>query len=115
MEQIVLKYLNDNYKFTLSTYVSYKLKEISTGNDVSLKDVLIQLETIFSLDEEQQRMIFDKWADIKSVELNNIIVEVQEKLYILTGKEISIDPSEMNGLIDTPDNLDNFIRNYIVL
>jgi hypothetical protein len=47
--------------------------------------------------------------------LNNIIVEVQEKLYILTGKEISIDPSEMNGLIDTPDNLDNFIRNYIVL
>ena len=115
MKEMVLKYLNENYLMTLSTYVSYKLKDKHKNEDVSLKEVLIQIETIFSLNEDEQRIIFDEWADSKSVELNNIIVEIQEKIYRLTGKEISINPSEMNGLIDTPDNLDNFIRNYIVL
>jgi len=116
MKEIVLNYLDKNYKMTLSTYVSYKLKETATGNDVSLKDVFIQLETIFSLNEEEQRDIFDIWADKKSIELNNLVVSMQEKIYQLTGKTIQVSPEKMNGLIDevnVREESDQLIRSLI--
>lgn len=100
MKEIVLKYLDDTYAMTLSTYVSYKLKDKHKNEDVSLKEVFIQLETIFSIDADEQREIFDIWADIKSVELNNMVVSIQEKIYQLTGKTIQVSPSDMNGLVN---------------
>jgi len=115
MKDLVIKYLNDNYKLTLSTYVSYYLIEILTGNNISLKEVLNQISLIFSLNDEEQSNFFNEWADIKAIELNNLIVDIQEKMYNLTGKTIDIHPRDMNGLINQGDNLDHFIRNYIVL
>lgn len=100
MKEIVLKYLDDTYAMTLSTYVSYKLKDKHKNEDVSLKEVFIQIETIFSINDNEQREIFDEWADKKSIELNNLIVSMQEKLYQLTGKTIQLTPEKMNGLID---------------
>lgn len=115
MKDLVIKYLNDNYKLTLSTYVSYSVIEILTGNSISLKEVLNQISLIFSLNDEEQSNFFNEWADIKAIELNNLIVDIQEKMYNLTGKTIDIHPSDMNGIINHGDNLDQFIRNYIVL
>lgn len=116
MKEIVLKYLDDSYAMTLSTYVSYKLRDKHKNEDVSLKEVFIQLETIFSIDENQQREIFDEWADIKSVELNNLIVSIQEKIYQLTGKTIKVSPEQMNGLIDevnVREEADDLIRSLL--
>ena len=100
MKELVLKYLDDNYKFTLSTYASYKLREILSNNDVSLREVFIQLEIIFSLPEEELRQAFEIWCDIKAIEINNLVVDIQDKLYLLTGKTIQVSPEQMNGLID---------------
>jgi predicted site-specific integrase-resolvase len=111
MKEIVLKYLNDNYKFTLSTYVSYKLRERLSNDDVSLKEVLTQLDTIFSLTPDELRDFFELWSDIKSIEINNLVVEMQDKIYQLTGKTINVTPEQMNGMIDVvnvreePDDL----------
>lgn len=100
MKEIVLKFLDDNYTMNLSTYVSYKLRDKYKNEDVPLKEVFSQLETIFSINDEEQRVIFDEWADKKSIEINNIVVSIQEKIYQLTGKTLKISPEEMNGLID---------------
>ena len=100
MNQIVLKYLDDNYKFTLSTYVSYKLRERLSNDDVSLREVLKQLDIIFSLSEEELRTVFEIWCDKKSIEINNLVVEMQDKIYQLTGKTIQVTPEQMNGMID---------------
>ena len=100
MKEIVLKYLDDTYKMTLSTYVSFKLMDKYKNEDVSLKEVFTQLETIFSLTPDEQREIFDVWADKKSIELNNLVVSMQEKIYQLTGKTLQVSPDKMNGLID---------------
>jgi len=99
-EKIVLKYLNDNYKFTLSTYISYKLRERLSNDDVSLNEVFSQLYTIFSLSEEELRTVFEIWCDKKSIEINNLVVEIQDKIYQLTGKTIQVTPEQMNGMID---------------
>lgn len=103
MKKIVLKYLDETYAMTLSTYVSYKLKDKHKDEEVSLKEVFIQMETIFSIDADEQREIFNEWADKKSIELNNLVVSIQEKLYQLTGKTIQVTPDKMNGLIDEVD------------
>ena len=100
---LFLKYLDETYAMTLSTYVSYKLKDKHKDEEVSLKEVFVQMETIFSINEDEQREIFDLWADKKSIELNNLVVSIQEKLYQLTGKTIQVSPDKMNGLIDGVD------------
>ena len=115
-EKIVLKYLNDNYKFTLSTYVSYKLRERLSNDDVSLKEVLNQLDIIFSLSEEELRTVFEIWCDKKSIEINNLIVDMQDKLYQLTGKTIQVSPEQINGLIDVVnvrEDTDDLIRTLL--
>lgn len=103
MKEIVLKYLDDTYMMTLSTYVSFKLKDKYKNEEVSLKEVFIQLETIFNLTPDEQRAIFDVWADRKSIELNNLVVSMQEKIYQLTGKTLEVTPDQMNGLIENND------------
>ena len=116
MKEIVLKYLDYNYKFTLSTYVSYKLRERLSNDDVSLKEVLNQLDIIFSLSEEELRTVFEIWCDKKSIEINNLIVDMQDKLYQLTGKTIQVSPEQMNGLIDVVnvrEDTDDLIRTLL--
>lgn len=114
MNEIVLKYLDDTYMMTLSTYVSFKLKDKYKNEDVSLKEVFIQLETIFNITPDEQRVIFDTWADKKSIEINNLVVSMQEKIYQLTGKTIELSPEKMNGLIvedvDGKQRADQLIR-----
>ena len=100
MKEIVTKYLNDNYKFTLSTYVSYKLRERLSNDDVSLKEVLTQLDTIFSLTPDELRDYFEAWADVKAIEINNLVVDMQDKIYQLTGKTVRVPVDQLNGLID---------------
>jgi hypothetical protein len=112
MKEIVLKYLDDTYMMTLSTYVSYKLKDKYKNEDVSLKEVFIQLETIFNLTPEEQRDIFDDWTDKKSIEINNLVVSIQEKIYKLTGKTFEIPTEQMNGLIDVREQ-DELIRTLL--
>jgi hypothetical protein len=100
MKQIVINYLDDNYKFTLSTYASYKLREKLSNSDISLREVFIQLEIIFSLPEDELREAFEIWCDIKAIEMNNLVVDLQDKIYQLTGKVIQVPVDQMNGLID---------------
>ena len=116
MKEIVLKYLDDTYRFTLSTYISYKLRDKYKDEDVSLKEVFTQIETIFGLPDEKQREFFDEWADIQAVKLNNIVVDIQEKLYLKTGKEINVPVEEMNDMVakmifDNPH--DDMFRNNL--
>jgi len=100
MKQIVINYLDDNYKFTLSTYASYKLREKLSNSDISLREVFIQLEIIFSLPEDELREAFEIWCDIKAIEINNLVVDLQDKIYQLTGKVVQVPVDQMNGLID---------------
>ena len=81
MEAIVLKYLNKNYRFTLKTYDNFLVKEITSGNDVKLSEVINLIELLFILSEEESLRIFDLWADQQSTFINNRIVEIQEELH----------------------------------
>jgi hypothetical protein len=99
MEDIVLKYLNKNYRFTLSTYSSYFLKDRVNDANVHLKDVLILLKETFTMDETQLMDIFGKWSESQEILINNRIVEIKERLYAM-GVTIELSVDQMNTIIE---------------
>lgn len=107
MKTIVIEYLNTSYKITLSSYVSYKIKDIYNNTEVSLKHVFDSLGLIFSLTDEEVREIFDTWVDIKATELNNLVVDIQTKIFLETGQTMRIDVETMNGLIEEMEVREN--------
>lgn len=71
MEQMVTKYLDNNYHFTLSTLVSYKLVDKFDGSEVGLKSVMRTVMSIFNIDYETLYPIWEKWSESKAIEVNN--------------------------------------------
>lgn len=55
---------------------------------------------IFSVSQEEIHKVFEKWSDKESVIINNRIVELQEQLYIISGKSVVISPNDINKLLD---------------
>ena len=100
MDKLIYKYFNKNYRMTLSTYSSYKLYDKVSESDISLKTVLISMTEIFSVSQEEIHKVFEKWSDKESVIINNRIVELQEQLYIISGKSVVISPNDINKLLD---------------
>jgi hypothetical protein len=100
MNKIILKYLNKQYKFTLSTYVSYKLYDKIDNSEIGLKDVMASIRLIFDIDEDELMSIFDKWADEQAVILNNQIADIRYKLYEETGVELVLTTKDLNNLMD---------------
>jgi hypothetical protein len=106
VKETILKYLNKNYRFTLSTYNSYFIRDRIEECDVKLTDVTKSLKVIFSIDDDTLMSIIDKWCDQQIILLNNRIVEIREKLYE-QGIDIEISVEQMNSmLIDSIDTID---------
>ena len=94
-----MKYLNKNYRFTLSTYSSYFLKDRVNDANVHLKDVLALLKETFTMDETQLMDIFGKWSESQEILMNNRIVEIKERLYAM-GVTIELSVDQMNTIIE---------------
>jgi hypothetical protein len=100
MNKIIIKYLNKQYKFTLSTYVSYKLYDKIDNIEVGLKDAIESIRIIFDIDEIELMKIFDKWADEQATIINNQISDIRYKLYEETGVDLELTTKDLNNLID---------------
>jgi hypothetical protein len=99
MEEIIIKYLDKQYRFSLSTLSSYKLYDKQNKGDVYLTTIWDDMETLFGITKEDFEPIWDKWADGKITELNNRITEIRYKLYELNGADIHISAADINILL----------------
>lgn len=99
MRDIVISYLDSQYQFKLSTYVSFTLFDVFNNKTVSIQSVLKSIKQIFDIDNDELNAIFDYWCDKKATELNTKIVDLQIKIY-----------EKSEGLIDIPHaNLENIL------
>jgi hypothetical protein len=105
MKEVVFNYLDKHYRFTLSTYSSYMLQDKQTKEDVYLRSVFAELETIFSVTPEELEVIWGYWADAKILELNNKITDIRYKVYEITGKTVELGINEINNalIVDEED------------
>lgn len=106
MEHIILDYLNKNYRFTLSTYNSYFVRDRVNESNIRLADAIISLKDIFSVDDDMLMSLIDKWCDQQIILLNNRIVHIREELY-KKGVDIEISVDQMNSmLLETDEKID---------
>ena len=77
MERLILKYLDKNFIFTLSTLTSYKVKCKSTNEAIPISFLHRELLDAFDITEEELLPILDKWNEKEFTRLNNIIVDSQ--------------------------------------
>ena len=106
MEHIILDYLNKNYRFTLSTYNSYFVRDRVNESNIKLADAIISLKDIFSVDDDMLMSLIDKWCDQQIILLNNRIVHIREELY-KKGVDIEISVDQMNSmLLETDEKID---------
>jgi hypothetical protein len=106
VEHIILDYLNKNYRFTLSTYNSYFVRDRVNESNIRLADAIISLKDIFSVDDDMLMSLIDKWCDQQIILLNNRIVHIREELY-KKGVDIEISVDQMNSmLLETDENID---------
>ena len=84
MEKIVLKYLNKNFTFTLSTLTSRYVKSRHTNEIIRMADLLKEIKQAFNIEEEEALSILDKWNEVEYVKINNALVDSQ---YLMYGKK----------------------------
>lgn len=97
MEKIIIKHLETQYRFTLSTLQSYQLIDVYSGEKIFIKTLFNDLEKIFGVDNEELLKIWDVWAENKILELNNRIADIRYKIYELTGvDELEISINKIN-------------------
>lgn len=102
MKDIVLDYLNKNYRFSLSTLSSFMIKGRRGGEDIRLSELIASLKVIFSIGDEEISSIIDIWADYQTVLINNRIVDIQTRLYE-KGVTVQLSPSQLNIIMDDED------------
>jgi hypothetical protein len=104
MEQMVIKYLENNYHFTLSTLVSYRLVDKFDGSEVGLRSVMQTIMSIFNIDDEALFPIWEKWSENKAIEVNNRITDFRYKIYEATGYNVELSLEDMNKVLySSPD------------
>jgi hypothetical protein len=110
MKEIIINYLNKNYKLTLSSYITFMLEERASGENVKVADILKTLKPIFDINDDELMQIFDSWVDLNETIFNNKLVEINYKLYEKTGIDLGISnldsvmnlqSEEYNQLIET--------------
>jgi hypothetical protein len=104
VKDIVLDYLNKNYRFGLSTLSSFILKGRRGGDDVRLSELVASLKVIFSISDEEISAIIELWADYQTLLINNRIVDIQNRLY-KEGVTVELSASQYNTLMDDEDTL----------
>ena len=107
MKDIVLDYLNKNYRFSLSTLSSFMIKGRRGGEDIRLSELIASLKVIFSIGDEEISPIIDTWADYQTVLINNRIVDIQTRLYE-KGVTVQLSPSQLNIIMDDEDTIEPY-------
>jgi len=108
MKEIVLKYLNKNYRFKVTTYNDFLIRDRIYDNDEKLSDVIKSIYEIFDISETEALSIFDIWCEQQDILLNNRIVVIKEILY-KQGIDIELSATQMNELLE---NNQTFFNTY---
>ena len=104
MEEIIVKYLNKTYKFTLSTYVSYLLIDRASGKNVRPQEVFDTLHNVFSVEKVELERIYDKWAENQAIKMENLITDIRYRIYEKTGLQLELTVFDLNRLINLEED-----------
>ena len=100
MKEIITRYLDKNYKFTLSSYVSYHLVTVPSGEIIRSTDVFATLNDIFSVEQTELDKIYDAWTLVQAIKVENRITDIRYKIYEKTGFQLDLTVLDLNKIIN---------------
>lgn len=119
MKELILNFLETNYTFNFESYAYHSLYDKGAERNKGMHSILKDMNTVFIVDSEVFVEAFEEWTSKKVEEVKTLILEVQDKLQKLTGKEVSISDIDLVDLtianapfIDYIKGQINFQYNY---
>lgn len=103
MKKLIVKYLEKNYRLSLSSYVSYKVIDKQDNSSVGLKQLLKDLEAVFSVDSQTIYIAFEEWSKIEHIKINNQIEDIKYRFYADTRSEPGAE--DINRIIQETNKL----------
>lgn len=100
MKEIITKYLDKNYKFTLSSYISYHLVMKPSGEQIRPDDVYKTLSQIFGIDNKEIEPIYNAWGETQAIKMENLITDIRYKIYEKTGFTLDLTVADLNKIIN---------------
>ena len=115
MNDIILKYLNTNFRLNgYSSIKDYRLFDIVENKVVSPRDVVLSLKDIFGVEVEEILDIVGPWFENKVIELQNKVTDIHYKAFELTGIELTFTLNQLNKLLEYDGIINHTILNNIL-
>ena len=110
MKEIIINHLTNNYKITLNSYTSFKLLDMSSGEDRYLRSVMDETIKFMGITESEFEEAWGEWIDTEIKRFENFIVDLQFKIYEQTGIEIDLHEPKYRDIIKTlPYSKETFV------
>lgn len=112
MKELIYDYLQKNFRLSLDTYANHQLFDRNAKINKSVSKIVKEIKTVFYIDTDIFVEVFDEWVTIKYQELISGIVEVQERLEELTGREVSITSNDIYDLTVTNEKFIDYVKHH---
>jgi hypothetical protein len=85
MNNIIINYLEDTYELTFIGSTKFMANYKGSTGLATFQTVIAEIKGIFDLTNLETERIFNTWLDKETIKLNNIMVDIQHKMYNDTG------------------------------
>ena len=110
MKEIIINHLTNNYKITINSYTSFKLLDISSDEELYLRGVMNDTIEFIGITEREFEEAWGVWIDDEIKRFENLIVDLQYKIYKQTGIEINLhEPKSRDIVKKLPYSEETFI------
>ena len=70
-KNLVLRYINGNYKLDYADFINYEVNNLENGQKVSIGKVYEDIMDIFGLTHEETGKYFSAWVDGEAIRIDN--------------------------------------------
>ena len=99
MKEIIINHLTNNYKITINSYTSFKLLDISSDEELYLRGVMNDTIEFMGITEREFEEAWGVWIDDEIKRFENLIVDLQYKIYKQTGIEINLHEPKYRDIV----------------
>ena len=99
MKEIIINHLTNNYKITINSYTSLKLLDISSDEELYLRGVMNDTIEFMGITEREFEEAWGVWIDDEIKRFENLIVDLQYKIYKQTGIEINLHEPKYRDIV----------------
>lgn len=113
MKQLILKFLETNYTLNFEAYAYHTLYNKTAEKSQNIRSVIKDMNKVFVVDPAEFIEAFDEWVTKKSEDAKIAVIEIQERLQKITGRDVLINEIDLAELTVANQSLVEYIKGKI--